>query len=72
MLHRLPLQFTLDGIRGIKDPIGMQGRKLGVDMAVITAAKELENIRTIVEMNHLQVECFVSCLCRRADSTGRG
>ena len=61
VLHRLPLQFTLDGIRGIKDPIGMQGRKLGVDMAVITAAKStLENIRTIVEMNHLQVECFVS------------
>ncbi|MGC6485644.1 MAG: cell division protein FtsA [Candidatus Puniceispirillales bacterium] len=61
VLHRLPLQYTLDGVRGIRDPFGMQGQKLGVDMAVITAATStLENLKTVVEMNHLQVECFVA------------
>lgn len=61
VLHRLPLQYTLDNVRGIRDPFGMQGSTLSVDMVVVTAATStLENIRTVVEMNHLQVECFVA------------
>lgn len=61
VLHRMPLQYTLDGVRGIRDPFGMQGQVLSVDMVVITCATStLENLKTVVEMNHLQVECFVS------------
>ena len=61
VLHRMPLQYTLDNVRGIRDPFGMQGQKLAVDIVMITASTStLENIRNVVEMNHLQVECFVS------------
>jgi cell division protein FtsA len=61
VLHRMPLHYTLDGVRGISDPFGMQGEKLGVDMmAITTATSTLDNLKTVVEMNHLEVECFVS------------
>jgi cell division protein FtsA len=61
VLHRLPIQYILDGVRGIHDPLNMQGRRLGVDMAVITASEgTISNLRTVVERNHVTVERFAS------------
>ena len=61
VLHRLPVQYILDGVKGIRDPLNMRGRKLGADMAVITASEgTISNLRTVVERNHLTVERFAS------------
>ncbi len=61
ILHRLPIQYTLDGVRGIHEPIAMYGRKLGVDFAAITASKgTIDNLTTAIERNHVRVEAFAS------------
>ncbi|MET4700779.1 cell division protein FtsA [Constrictibacter sp. MBR-5] len=60
MVHFIPLGYTIDGNRGIRDPRGMFGEKLGVDMHVITAeAGPIRNIATCVGRAHLDVEAFV-------------
>ncbi len=61
ILHRLPIQYTLDGVRGIHEPRAMNGRKLGVDFAVITAAKgTIDNLTAAIERNHVSVEAFAA------------
>ena len=61
VLHRLPLQYAVDGVKGIKDPLTMSGRSLSADLAVVTASEgTLNNLRTVVERNHLKVERFAS------------
>jgi len=46
VLHALPVGYTLDGVKGIRDPRGMVARQFGVDMNVVTAdatvAKEFD------------------------------
>ena len=38
LIHSIPVGYTIDGSRGIRDPRGMYGERLGVDMHVVTAA----------------------------------
>lgn len=37
LLHAIPAGFTIDGSRGIRDPRGMFGDRLGVNMHLVTA-----------------------------------
>src|SRR5690606_2259505 len=60
MLHFIPLGYTIDGSRGIRDPRGMFGQRLGVDMHVITAETgPLRNLTTCIGRAHLDVEALV-------------
>jgi cell division protein FtsA len=36
VMHALPVSYTLDGVKGIRDPRGMVARQFGVDMNVVT------------------------------------
>ena len=38
LIHSIPVGYSIDGSKGIRDPRGMFGDRLGVDMHVITAA----------------------------------
>jgi cell division protein FtsA len=61
VLHRLPIQYAVDGVRGIRDPLTMHGRRLAMDLTVITISETtLNNLTTVVERNHLKVERFAS------------
>lgn len=61
VLHSLPITFALDGQRGMKDPVGMIGETLGVDMNVVTAdTAPLRNLVLCLERCHLDVEALVS------------
>jgi cell division protein FtsA len=60
-LHSLPIGYALDDARGIRDPRGMLGKRLGVDMHVVTAdAAALRNLMLTVEHCHLTVEAMVA------------
>lgn len=60
-LHALPIAFSLDGTGGIRDPRGMVGERLGVDMHVLTAqAAPVRNLVLCVERCHLTVEAVVA------------
>ena len=61
LLHSLPIGYALDGSRGIKDPTGMLGRKLSVDMHVVTAeTAPIRNLELCVNRCHLEVETMVA------------
>lgn len=61
ILHSLPTGFSLDGERGIRDPLAMFGDELGVDMHVVTAERAtLKNLELCVNRAHLSVEGIVA------------
>jgi cell division protein FtsA len=60
-LHSLPIAYALDEARGIRDPRGMLGKRLGVDMHVVNAdVAALRNLMLTVEHCHLTVEAMVA------------
>lgn len=57
LIHSLPVGYAIDGDRGIRDPRGMYGQRLGVHMHLVTAAAgAVRNLRTCIERCHLDVE----------------
>ncbi|MFK4823524.1 cell division protein FtsA [Paenochrobactrum sp. BZR 588] len=61
LVHSLPIGYTLDGERGIRDPMGMLGDSLGVDMHVLTAdSAPLRNLELCINRCHLSVEAMVA------------
>ncbi|WP_274628348.1 cell division protein FtsA [Arvimicrobium flavum] len=61
VVHSLPVAFSLDGERGVRDPRGMIGDTLGVDMHVLTGdAAPLRNLELCVNRAHLSVERMVA------------
>lgn len=61
VVHSLPVGFSLDAERGVRDPRGMIGDVLGVDMHVLTAdAAPLRNLELCVNRSHLSVERMVA------------
>jgi len=60
IVHKIPVGFSVDGNRGVRDPIGMFGEMLGVNVHVVTAATApLRNLHAVVERCHLHVDAMV-------------
>jgi cell division protein FtsA len=60
MIHSIPVGYSIDGAKGIRDPRGMFGERLGVDMHVITAAAgAVRNLTNCVARCHLDVSALV-------------
>jgi len=61
VVHSLAVGFSLDGERGVRDPRGMVGETLGVDMHVLTGdAAPQRNLELCVNRAHLSVERMVA------------
>ncbi|MCO6050002.1 cell division protein FtsA [Mesorhizobium sp. RP14(2022)] len=61
VVHSLPVAFSLDSERGVRDPRGMVGETLGVDMHVLTGdSAPLRNLELSVNRAHLSVERMVA------------
>jgi cell division protein FtsA len=61
VLHAVPIGFSLDDARGVRDPRGMLASTFGVDMHVVTAdAAPACNLLLTVETCHLMVEAMVA------------
>ncbi len=61
VLHSLPVGFSIDGTSGIRDPRGMFGSRLGVNIHVVTVATgPLRNLSMCVERGHLGVAQIVA------------
>jgi cell division protein FtsA len=60
IIHSVPVGFSVDDSRGIRDPRGMLGERLGVNMHVVTAsAASVRNHSAAVGRSHLEVDAFV-------------
>ena len=61
IIHALPIGYSLDGQRGIRDPMGMVGETLGVDVSVISAETlAMRNIELVLHRCHLQIEALMA------------
>ncbi|KFB09700.1 cell division protein FtsA [Nitratireductor basaltis] len=61
VVHSLAVGFSLDLEKGIRDPRGMVGETLGVDMHVLTAdSVPLRNLELCINRSHLTVERLVA------------
>jgi cell division protein FtsA len=57
LVHSLPVGFALDGNKGIRDPRGMFGERLGVQLHVVTAATgAVRTLHACVARCHLDIE----------------
>ncbi len=61
ILHAMPALYTLDGLEGVKKPLGLHADRLGVDIHVIAAeASPVRNLDLCVRSAHLGVEAIVA------------
>ncbi len=61
VLHSLPVCYALDSLGAIRDPRGMLGHVLAVDLHVVTAdLPALKNLVLCVERCHLSVEGLIA------------
>jgi cell division protein FtsA len=60
VIHSVPVGFSIDGSRGIRDPRGMLGEHLGVNMHVVTAsAASVRNHGSAIGRSHLDIDALV-------------
>ena len=60
LIHSIPTAYTIDGNRGVRDPRGMCGDRLGVNIHFVTAATSaVRNLTTCIRRCHLDVAGYV-------------
>ncbi|HAK64060.1 MAG TPA: cell division protein FtsA [Alphaproteobacteria bacterium] len=61
LIHAIPVGYSLDGHKGIADPRGMFGDRLGVCLHFVTAsAGPIRNLALCVERCHLEIAALVA------------
>jgi len=61
VLHAHPALFTIDGVDGVKNPIGLHADRLGVDIHVVAAyPAPLKNLDYVIRSAHLGVKAIVA------------
>lgn len=61
ILHAQPTLYTLDGLSGVKNPLGLHADRLGVDIHVVLAdGSPVRNLDMCVRQAHLNVETIVA------------
>jgi cell division protein FtsA len=57
IIHVIPQEFLVDEQDGIKDPLGMSGIKLEVNVHIVTSAlTSVQNLRTCIERAGIEIE----------------
>jgi len=60
IIHIIPQEFVVDEQDGIRDPLGMSGIKLEVNVHIVTSAiTSVQNLRTCVERAAINIEQIV-------------
>ena len=61
ILHALPALYTLDGLQGVKQPLGLHADRLAVDIHVVAAdPSPVRNLDLCVRSAHLGVSAIVA------------
>ncbi len=56
LIHTMPIGYSIDGRGGVRDPRGMYGERLGVDVHLVTAASgSMRNLGICVKRAHLEI-----------------
>lgn len=61
VLHAQPTRYTVDGLSGVKRPLGLHADKLGVDIHVVaTDGSPVRNLDLCVRSAHLEVRSIIA------------
>ncbi|MEQ1770485.1 MAG: cell division protein FtsA [Devosia sp.] len=61
IVHALPIGYAIDGQKGVRDPRGLVGENLSVDVSVISAETlAMRNIELVLNRCHLQIEALMA------------
>ncbi|MSP43904.1 MAG: cell division protein FtsA [Alphaproteobacteria bacterium] len=61
LIHAIPIGYSLDGHKGISDPRGMFGDRLGANLHIVTAGQgPIRNLALCIERCHLEVAALVA------------
>jgi cell division protein FtsA len=60
ILHIIPVQYSIDGNKGVKSPLGMFGDKLGVEISIISTDQNiLKNFKNVVKQCDLEIDNII-------------
>lgn len=60
LIHTIPIGYCIDGNRGVRDPRGMYGETLSVNMHMVSAKSgPVRNLETSISRCHLEIENMV-------------
>jgi cell division protein FtsA len=69
ILHVLPKNYCVDGQTGIKDPVGMTGKRLEVETKIIhTASSYIKNLGRVIYRAGLDIDDFVLSILAAGDA----
>lgn len=69
ILHVIPKSFTVDGQRGVKDPVGMSGIRLEVDAVIIQGlTAQIKNLTKCVYRTGLEIDDLVFSILANAEA----
>ena len=69
IIHVIPKTFTVDGQRGVKDPVGMNGIRLEVDALIIQGlSSQIKNLTKSVYRTGLDIEDLVFSILATAEA----
>lgn len=61
LIHTIPVSCSIDGNQGIREPRGMYGQNLHVDIHLVTGEiGSLRNLATVIELSHLDITALCS------------
>ena len=61
MIHSIPVGYSVDDNRGVRDPRGMYGARLGANVHLVTAQRgPVKNLRTVIDRCQLEIEAMVA------------
>lgn len=70
ILHVIPKHFTVDGQRGVKDPVGMNGIRLEVDAVIIQGlSSQMKNLTKSVYRTGIDIDDLVFSVLATAEAT---
>jgi len=60
LVHTIPVGYSIDGAFGIRDPRGMYGERMGINMHTISAKTgPIKNLETVISNCHLGIDKIV-------------
>lgn len=69
IIHVIPKSFTVDGQRGVKDPVGMSGIRLEVDAIIVQGlGSQIKNLTKAVYRTGLDIEDLVFSILATAEA----
>jgi cell division protein FtsA len=69
IIHVLPREYTVDGEKGVRDPVGMSGIRLEVETHIVTASlASIKNVRKAVNEVGISIDSLVFTGLAAADA----